>query len=279
MMSSAVLRIWKNICNFALMIRSLFFDIDGTLVSFKTHVIPQSTIDALTETKKNGVGIYISTGRPVPIITNLGAIEHLIDGYVTTNGALCSIGDKIISCNAIPDEDVKTLIQHADADDFACIVVGERDISVYNYKDVVGDIFLKEINVKGMEHMPSVEKVLAEQRILQLTPFFSNEYEAQLMPLMPQCISGRWHPAFTDITAATAGKDNGMKAMTDHLGIDISETMAFGDGGNDISIIRAAGIGVAMGNAGDEVKAVSDYVTTSVDDDGVINALRHFGVI
>lgn len=261
------------------MVKCLFFDIDGTLVSFKTHEIPQSTVEALTEAKKNGVGVFISTGRPIPIITNLGAIEHLIDGYVTTNGAMCRIGDKTICCNAIPDGEVKTLLHHADADDFACIVVGEHDISVYNYKEVVADVFLKEINVKGMEQMPPVEKVLSEQRILQLTPFFSTGYEEKLMPLMPRCISGRWHPAFTDVTAATAGKDNGMRAMIEHLGIDISETMAFGDGGNDISIIRAAGTGVAMGNAGNDVKAVADYVTTSVDDDGVRNALKHFGVI
>ena len=55
--------------------------------------------------------------------------------------------------------------------------------------------------------------------------------------------------------------------------------MAFGDGGNDISMLQHAGIGVAMGNAGDEVKKVADYVTSSVDEDGVINALRHFGVL
>ncbi len=261
------------------MVKSLFFDIDGTLVSFKTHEIPQSTVEALTMAKENGVGVYISTGRPIPIITNLGAIEHLIDGYVTTNGALCIIGNRTICCNAIPPEDVTALITRADAYDFACIVVGERDISVYNYKDVVADVFLKEINVKGMDHMPPVEQVLTEQRILQLTPFVGIDCEKLLMKDMPHCISGRWHPAFTDITAATAGKDNGMRALAAHLGIDIGETMAFGDGGNDISIIRAAGTGVAMGNAGDDVKAVADYVTASVDDDGVRNALKHFGVI
>ena len=59
----------------------------------------------------------------------------------------------------------------------------------------------------------------------------------------------------------------------------MGETMAFGDGGNDISIIKEAGIGVAMGNAGEEVKEIADYVTSSVDDDGVKNALLHFGVI
>jgi hypothetical protein len=55
--------------------------------------------------------------------------------------------------------------------------------------------------------------------------------------------------------------------------------MAFGDGGNDKTIIAAAGVGIAMGNATDEVKAVADYVTTSVDDDGIRNALKHFNII
>lgn len=67
--------------------------------------------------------------------------------------------------------------------------------------------------------------------------------------------------------------------MADYLGLNIDETMAFGDGGNDISIVREAGTGVAMGNAGDNLKQVADYITTHVDEDGVKNALLHFGVI
>jgi len=55
--------------------------------------------------------------------------------------------------------------------------------------------------------------------------------------------------------------------------------MAFGDGGNDISMLRHAGIGIAMGNAKDDVKAVADYVTDNVDEDGIMKALRHFNVI
>ena len=56
-------------------------------------------------------------------------------------------------------------------------------------------------------------------------------------------------------------------------------SIAFGDGGNDLSILKAAGIGVAMGNANDDVKAVANYVTTSVDEDGIWNALKHFNAI
>lgn len=93
------------------------------------------------------------------------------------------------------------------------------------------------------------------------------------------CVSSRWHPSFTDITNVSADKGKALLAMAEHEHMRIDETMAFGDGGNDMPIIKQAGIGVAMGNASDEVKAVADYVTTSVDDDGVLNALLHFGVI
>ena len=62
-------------------------------------------------------------------------------------------------------------------------------------------------------------------------------------------------------------------------GFDPKHTMAFGDGGNDTSMILQAGIGIAMGNAIDELKQQADYVTSSVDDNGILNALRHFQVV
>ncbi|MDR0348571.1 MAG: HAD hydrolase family protein, partial [Tannerella sp.] len=67
--------------------------------------------------------------------------------------------------------------------------------------------------------------------------------------------------------------------ILEHYGISLSETMAFGDGGNDIPMLQHVACGIAMGNASDEVKAVAGYVTDSVDDDGLTNALRHFGLI
>ena len=69
------------------------------------------------------------------------------------------------------------------------------------------------------------------------------------------------------------------EALAAHLGLNPQYTMAFGDGGNDISMIKAAGIGIAMGNALESLKREADYTTTGVDDDGVLNALRHFSLI
>ena len=230
---------------------ALFFDIDGTLVSFITHEIPDSTIQALTQAKKNGSRVYIATGRPPVIITNLGSIAHLIDGYITTNGALCYVGDEFVGCQPIPKEDVLTCVEDAQEKGYSLIVVGRKDVAVLDPK---GD----------------VERIFHQ---------ISADYEAELLARLPHCISGRWHPEFTDITANGADKGKGIIAMAKHQGFDLNRTMAFGDGGNDSSMILQAGIGVAMGNAIDALKQQADYVTTSVDDDGILNALKHFNVI
>ena len=74
------------------MIKALFFDIDGTLVSFNTHKIPDSTIQAIEQAKEKGIQVYISTGQPFSLINNIDEISHLIDGYITVNGAYCFIG-------------------------------------------------------------------------------------------------------------------------------------------------------------------------------------------
>ncbi len=259
-------------------IKALFFDIDGTLVSFKTHRIPQTTVDALEEAKRNGVEVFISTGRPPMIINNLGQIDHLIDGYITTNGARCFVGDKVVSQHAILPVDVKKVLAAADRDGYPAIVVGEHHLAIHRYTDEVYEIFAKGLGVDCNIFLSDVEDLKGEA-ILQLTPFCSEAQEALLMPTLESCTSGRWHPAFTDITAAGADKGSGLHAMADYLGLNIEETMAFGDGGNDLSIVREAGVGVAMGNAGDNLKAVADFVTTHVDEDGVRNALLEYGVI
>ena len=176
-------------------IKALFFDIDGTLVSFKTHKIPQSTVDALEQAKKNGVEVYISTGRPQLIINNLGQIEHLIDGYITTNGARCFVGDKVVSQHAILPEDVKKIIEAADRDDYPAIVVGEHHLAIHHYTDEVYEIFAKGLGVDCEIFLTDVNE-LGDEQVLQVTPFCSVEQEALLMPTLRNCTSGRWHPAF-----------------------------------------------------------------------------------
>jgi len=114
--------------------------------------------------------------------------------------------------------------------------------------------------------------------IYQMTPFFDTAQEAEVARLLRHSESTRWCEYFSDIISSDADKGRGLEIIAGHEGLRLDECMAFGDGGNDISILRKAGTGVAMGNAGVTVKAAADYVTDTIDSDGVVNALRHFKV-
>lgn len=257
---------------------ALFFDIDGTLVSFNTHRIPQSTIMALTQAKANGSEVYIATGRPPMIITNLGDISHLIDGFITINGALCYVGKEIVRYQPIPKQDVIACIDDSKSKNYGLIIIGRNDAAVLDPTGCVDRIFRQYLNVKEFEKTSPLEQVM-QQDILQLTAFFDADYEKLFMPSLSHCVSARWHPEFTDITSVEADKGKGIRAIAQHKGFDPDHTIAFGDGGNDLSMIIQAGIGVAMANATPELKQHADYITGSVDDDGIPNALRHFNVI
>ena len=139
---------------------ALFFDIDGTLVSFKTHEIPPSTILALTQAKANGSRVYIATGRPPIIITNLGAIEHLIDGYITTNGALCYVGDELVGCQPIDKDDVMTCVEDSKAKGYSLIIVGRKDVAVLDHSGDVDRIFRQMLAVKNLDKASPLDVVL-----------------------------------------------------------------------------------------------------------------------
>ena len=113
----------------------------------------------------------------------------------------------------------------------------------------------------------------------QMCVFVSPEQEERIMREFPECVSSRWSPLMADINMCGVTKASGMDVFLRHYGIDRSRSMAFGDGGNDVEMIRHAGVGVALGNAVDAAKRAADYVTATVDDDGVLRALQHYGVL
>ena len=261
------------------MTKAIFLDIDGTLVSFETHSIPASTLEALGAAHEKGIKIFIATGRPYAIINNLSAIQDLglIDGYITMNGAYCFVGNEVIYKSAIPPEEVQALGEICEKRNYACIFVAERTVAVCQPNELLHQIFYDFLHVDEIPVKTTTEATRGE--IFQMTPFFTAEEEEEILPRIPTCEIGRWYPAFADVTARGNTKQKGIDEIIRRFGIRLEETMSFGDGGNDISMLRHAAIGVAMGNANEEVKQAADYVTTSVDEDGIANALKHFGII
>lgn len=258
------------------MVKAIFFDIDGTLVSFKTHTIPESTRNALKELKKKGIKLFIATGRPNLLINNLCDLEF--DGYITLNGSHCfTSNNEDIYKGTIPADDIERVIEYHKTNNYPFVFVHDNQWFITNIDKSVDDI-CNLIEIPAPPVAP-IEEARGKE-ILQIMGYFPESADEEIFgKILTHCESMRWHPLFADIICKGTSKSKGIDEVIKYYGIKLDETMAFGDGGNDIPMLKHAGISVAMGNASDKVKAAAQYVTTSVDDDGILNALKHFNVL
>lgn len=260
------------------MIKAIFFDIDGTLVSFKTHTIPENTRQTLKQLRQKGIKLFIATGRPRMLMLNaIGEIEF--DGYITLNGVHCFTSThQDIFKECIPREDIERLVtyHYAHPQIPFVFVSGDRWFITSTNPAVEEIARLIEIDVPPIE---PIEHALQED-ILQIMGYVDKTYEPELFSrILSGCEPMRWHPLFTDIITRGNNKSKGIDKVLAYYGIDLQDTMAFGDGGNDIPMLQHVNIGVAMGNASPQVQAAANYVTASVDDDGITKALQYFGII
>lgn len=251
-------------------IKAVFFDIDGTLVSFNTHCVPQSAIDAVHAIRQKGIKVFIATGRPRPFINNLGTLEY--DGIIAVNGASIILNDgTVIAHKNVDKADVKRMIDYQDQHPIAVAYATDDEAFVTHYNDSFREVF--ELLDLGTPQSRQPKEAM-NMDIMQVIAFFTEEDEPYIMGnVLKNCSAQRWHPFFADCIANGTDKATGIDDVARHFSFSISETMAFGDGGNDKPMLLHAGIGVAMGNASDEVKACADIVTDSVDDDGVAKIL------
>lgn len=256
------------------MFKAAFFDIDGTLVSFKTHTVPDSTRRAIDKLKSHGIKCFISSGRHLLSIDNLGDLQF--DGYVTVNGGINYYDGKTIDTNPIDKADVKRALDIIYAKEEDCQVNGVAPFPVcfvllnglkMNYYTETTEVMFKQLNFQRPELVDLRE--LADEDIFQMISFFGTDEEPRMMTNFPHCESERWSPLFTDLVPKGQSKVRGMKKLCEIIGASPSEIMAFGDGGNDKEMLRFAGTDIAMGNAVDEVKACADIVCPSVDDNGI----------
>lgn len=257
-------------------IKALFFDVDGTLVSFDTHRVPQSAVEALRQAHASGIKIIIATGRPY---TDLHELEGFpFDAIVALNGAECVLrGGTPVSCNQIPFDDFMKVKEMADKYDFVLGIETNDGVYVNKLDKAVTD--LAQLVAHPVPLVVDLEQKFKETPCCQMCIYCDEQVEREVLRRVPGLSPSRWNPLFTDLNVAGTSKAAGIERFCSYYGFEISQTAAFGDGGNDISMLRAAGCGVAMGGASDTVKAAADYVTTTVDENGVKKALLHLGVV
>lgn len=254
-------------------VKAVFFDIDGTLVSFKTKTIPDSTTRALAHLREKGIRVFIATGRSINAISH---IQHLeFDGYITFNGGCCVARDKsVLFKQTLDPQDIQQLLNYTSNQPLNFSLM-------YEDCHFVNEATPEIINMYAYLNLPVPPLVDRNNpdiaNILQANILLNPEDELDFMSnIMPNSIATRWAPHSADINPKGISKKVGIEVFCQHFGFDISETMAFGDGGNDIEMLKHTGIGIAMGNATDDVKAIADYVTDDIDNDGIWNALVYF---
>lgn len=265
----------KELMDQAQKCQAVFFDADGTLLSFKTHQVLPSTLEAIEALHEKGILCILATGRPL-----YGFDENLdldlFDAYVTFNGSLCidHQGTALID-NPMDPDDVAACVSQVEQGLYPCLFMENNRFYVSDRAEQV--VQLEQLLHASFDDDP-VQRAL-DHPVYQLNAFLEPGQEHLLMDGLNHAKYYRWHDSFIDVVPGDAGKGAGVVRLLDALGIPASQAMAFGDGGNDVDMFQAVGVPVAMGNASDAVKAQAAYVTASCDDNGIYKALKALGVI
>ena len=257
------------------MIKAVFFDVDGTLVSHKSKSVPKSAKEAIERLREKGVKVLLSTGRHIHQLKDMPTNGIEFDGYVILNGQIgLDKNKKLIFSNPFGKEDVEGLLGIFDKKEYPFVLVNADG----HYMNFVNESV--ETAMEGVSTpVPPIREYQGED-LYQATVFILPKEDEEFSKKLPKgCKMARWGNHGADIIAAEGGKAFGMKFFGDVLGILPEEMMAFGDAQNDMDMIAYAGLGIAMGNGEECLKEIADYITTDVDDDGVWNALQKFGML
>lgn len=263
----------------------LILDVDGTLVNSQKE-ITEVTRNAIIDAEERGKKVAIATGRAISgvrhIVREIALAEH--GGYVIANNGTtvinCKTGEGIYNhtiakeftpkvFDAAKEFGVGICVYHDQAKE----IISGNGINVYIENDAKAcnvtlretNNFVREVNfavnkyllVGEPERMLEVEKQMKERFGSQLNIFRSDPYYVEVLP------------KFVD-------KGTAVEKLMKHLDVRKEKVICIGDSYNDLPMLRKAGLGVAMGNAQEEVKEAADLVTAGNDEDGVAEVIRKY---
>ncbi len=259
------------------MIRGAFFDIDGTLLSHRTGSIPASASRAIRSLHEQGVLTFIATGRHIQEMESVpGLMDLPWDGFVTLDGQYCADRKGAYFTKALDPGDVDRLIFHSRRLGIPCMLVEEDEMYISTssprVKQIQEQLKVPPVPVRSLTESGTRPVYLA-------ATYCERKDQEILMKELLFARSAQWHEYGFDIYHRDGGKDVGILKTCERFGITPEETVAFGDSENDEDMLKFAGVGVAMGNATGEVKAVCDLVTADIDENGIERALVELGLI
>lgn len=262
------------------------FDLDGTLLNSEKRVSSR-TAEALTRAAENGATLVPATGRlqlglPKDVLS-LPSLRYVI----AINGAeVFDLKEQQLLYQAeLNRNDALALMEYMDTLPaiYGWYQGGQGFISSVYYKRMAEFAYEPWLldsmkNAYTPTDNPTETLLKHENGPQKLQLYFTDmdarEEALRTIPrLFPQCAVSSSLPINIEVNAANATKGHALAFLTEYLGLKKEETIAFGDGTNDISMLRQAGTGVAMGNAASEVLEAADQVTGTNDEDGIASFL------
>ncbi len=254
----------------------LLFDVDGTLIK-KGGEFPVTSMDAIKKLAENDDNILvISTGRTTCKMGNLlqGLQKHF-QYKVLANGQVLKNNGEYVGLKKFKPETIKEVYEYFIQNNIAAGFAGLDD-EVINVDNEVARFMYEKDNLD----VPRVcDKYHLENDIYQLCIGATKEQCDFLNDKFPDIKCIPFTETLADVMVSDVSKVNGIKEVVKLLEGEELKIYAFGDGNNDIEMLKFADFGVAMGNANDMVKEAADYVTDHIDNDGLMKALEYLKLI
>lgn len=262
---------------------AVFFDYDGTLVDEREelYVATQATKHAIRDLQANNYLCLLATGRALSYVPQ-GAKELGLDGFICSNGAFAAVNGQIIHREVFPVQEVHMLIEQMNQENVNYILESNNYCYVKNFHD---SKFLKfmdafHIAMDNFISMPDITEIEHEVEKITLIPKNVEQLHVWIKKLEDRydCCCHR-HVATFDITPLHLNKGVGVQHVIDHFAIPHDQTYAFGDGTNDVELLKRVNYGIAMHTHASELDEYAYMITKSVKDEGIYHALKKLEVI
>lgn len=265
--------------------RAIALDLDGTLTNHDKVVTPR-TRQALLKAQEQGAIIILASGRPtygiVPVAECLELEKR--GGYILSynggNIVNAKTGEKLFS-QFLPDAVIPILYKYAKEKNHALLGYAGNEIIT----EMPDDQYVKEesrinkMNIRKVDNLLDALEPHPTKLLMTGDPTDMLKAEEELVEILGEKMDiFRSAPFFLELVPKGIDKAQSLLRLLAKINLTPADLMAFGDGYNDLSMLKLAGVGVAMANAAPEVRADADYVTLSNEEDGVAEALLHFGM-
>lgn len=250
----------------------VFLDIDGTLLC--GWDLPDSALDALRRAKENEHELVLCTGRSLYEIFPFLLEAFDFDGIVSSSGSRVERGGQSI-CHYFAPTEVRELVEYFAERSIPFTVMTAK--MTYSAGDELDRMIAERSDDQIIDKANGATQRMSGQveEVEQIDYYCDDEQTRSVM----ETFGGRFHVVPGEITPKGVSKASGIREYVELCGASVADTFAFGDSANDITMVEFAGVGVAMGNACEALKAVADHVTDRVDLDGLAKAFAKFGLI